>query len=195
MHKEIVKIIDESVVGELLPIDPRIKIEHLLIGSELQYYSYNESIRTDGFGNVSGGGTATRKYRSYDFGFGVENTADTSMRVQFTIAQIDKDGYTTKEYFPWVDVNPKEKKRVWANMFVTQKYEFQFYRIMEIGVAQSPTDGGTATCSVLTSPKKSIYDIFDLKNNSLVQNTQSSKYAWGVIIIFALIAFIKFVIL
>lgn len=204
MNKNIFIKIDGADLKEILPVDPRVKIEHFFIGAETIQSSYIKSIKSNGYGQIWGGGTATHEYLSYDFGFGVENTSDTNMRVQLKIVQVDQEGYTIKEFFPWVDVKSGEKNRIWADISITKKFEFQFYRIMEIGIGITPVDGANeiAICSTMTSPKKSIYDIFDFKNNSLPSKfknnstgTKSSKFQYiqGLAVIIAIIAFLKIV--
>ncbi|PLK42073.1 hypothetical protein [Emticicia sp. TH156] len=191
MDKKIVKTITKEVISDLLPKDGRLIIEHLCIGSRKEYYSYTESIRTSSTGDVSGGGTRTNSYLVFDFGFAVSNISSISMRIQFTIIEVDKDGYTVNNpRYIWDDIAPGEKRRLWANLYVADSNvsKFKQYLIKEIGVGPTPSNGknGFVTWSAMTTPNKSIFSIFNLFMIYKLFTSRLSRFGCLIIICAAL---------
>jgi hypothetical protein len=176
-EKKIERAVDAASFKALLPQDSRLKIARLNLGVEVHYYTYISSVSGAPGGSVSGGGTAGGSYRTYDFGYDVENVSDISMRVQFTTAKMSKDGYSLEKRHSWVDVIPGEKSRVWSGLSLKPGHDFKSQIISEIGIGPTPPVGakGVVTWSEKTSPNKSLYEVFGLEKAALRLDSKQGK--------------------
>ncbi len=163
------RLLDASKLTGLLPIAPELTIT-LNISAETNYSSYVESVGTNAFGGISGGGTKTSTFESYYFGFGVENTSNIWKRVQFEIHEVDADNYIVGKSYIWDDIAPGTRRRLWIERSNHKSIDFKKWQINKIGVASTPEGGKSAKVpdfDVESSPKISIYELFSLSKKPL----------------------------
>lgn len=176
-EKEILVKLERDALRDLVPVDPRVTIEHICIGSNLDSYSYVAPVSGNATTGVSGGGTATSSYRVFDLGFGVANTSQVPMRVQMVLSKVDAEGYAIDTRNIWADVSPMEKRRLWANLDLQKRDAFRSYVIKEIGIAEAIP--GMAPYVASTSPNKNVYHLLAgsmdaLRNNTLLDSLNIS---------------------
>ena len=167
---EILATVQHGAMRELLPEDPRLRIDHLCIGSYLDTSTSIAPITsTPSGGWISGGGTQTSRFRRYDLGFAVVNTGNIPMRVQMVLVKVDSDGYANDTRHVWGDVSPGEKKRLWANLGLMKRSELGAYMIKEFGIAIPAA--GVAPYVASTSPNRNVSDLFARSVDTLRTNT------------------------
>lgn len=188
--KTVVRIITGSDLEALVPKDSGLRIENICIGSSNNMATYTADVTTNALGRVSGGGTRSTSYTTYDFGFAAENVSGVRKTLQFTLTQLDQDGYAINDKYAYVSIDPGEKKRGWANLSVQDEKTLKLYRMKEISVAPTPLDGSAGKPTAWTTPNKTIYDIFALSANPIKNPVTDFVYqVIGGIILFFIIVF------
>ncbi|MGV8832008.1 MAG: hypothetical protein ACOH2N_08545 [Devosia sp.] len=101
--------------NKLLPQDPDISINGLHLGSNEEKVSYIESVRSLPGGNVAGGGTNYRRYKSYNIGVSAENLSSKRKFIFVSLKELDNDGYVVRNYNIELTLDPHEKRKAWTN--------------------------------------------------------------------------------
>ena len=138
--KQISRYIQPAELKISLPKNQNIEIQHLLLGYSEEQYSYVTPVSTDFNGRVSGGGTAYKNYKAYDFGFSVANKSNVAMRISIHLIKVDEDGYTISDHYVWGDVNGGEKRRMWAGFKFSKVRDFLQYKIKSVNIGQTPAN-------------------------------------------------------
>jgi len=162
MNKAIIKSIDTSKISIDIPKSEELSINHLCIGMTTSQHTY-----------LDRGNTRVRTTKYYDFGYGVENSTTSFMRVSFTLESIGKDEYATKKYYAWKDIEPNEKTRVWANLNYKSLTSFNHLKITEIAFGKTPrntSDG--AIWKEVTKPNRPVGAILAVKSISTNSTTK-----------------------
>ena len=189
-EKTVVRMITGPDLEALVPKDSGLKIEHICIGSSNNVASYTADVKTNALGQVSGGGTRSTSYTTYDVGYAVENVSEVRNTLQFTLTQLDQDGYAIKDQYSYVVVDPGEKRRGWANLNVQNEKALKLYRLKEISIAPTSLDGSQGKPAAWTTPNKTIYDIFALSTSPIKNPVADIVYQIiGGIILFFVIVF------
>ncbi len=200
-----VKIERTIVVGDLqipLPKVNNISIKEIYIGSSQQSYTYTQDVHVSN-GQGSGGGTRTKYYSVYHFGFSVINQSSIHQRIQFAFSIIDRDGYTVGNNHCWRDIAPGHNGRIWSDFWLRKPNEYYLYMITEIGIGPTPPEGvgqGKTTFVDYTKPNKSVGQLFELnknpikiKKNNLQKNNLQKNFLIFMALIFALISILSYI--
>jgi hypothetical protein len=150
--KVVVRKLDGAAT-RIVPHAPGLVVEHLCIGAKKNHYSYTAPVTTSG-GYVSGGGTQTSAYLSFDFGWAVQNETGQVARFQVTLVELDSDGYALNTKRIGHDIQAGEKRRIWAGLSVRKNREFEKYTIKEMSFGPGPIGK--------TEPGVSVYEAFAL---------------------------------
>jgi hypothetical protein len=169
--KEVVRQVDGASAGAWLPRDPRVVIHQLGIGR----MEWKDALTAPGMANSFGTIVAqprvigSVKYIKHDFGWAIENTSNTRMRVSIELVKVDKDGFVVERAHAGGDVGPGERVRHWAGLLITWKDEFAQYLINDIVAAPLGADGTPIPGAGFghRGLKKGLVEIFDLDRRPL----------------------------
>lgn len=150
-------------------------------------HTFIESVRSDGMGGVTGGGTKISTSDVIRFGARFFNLSTYRVDVWVEISQIDASGYVVARHKMHAEVRPGERVRAEAlnpSIYGNKYKELAQYKITMVTVREHHANSKIGTDTVIR-PDASLFDLFDMGNSQLAKNKKSKTL--GFFIGFALV--------